>query len=188
MNSRRRAAPSLAVAALVIGAWSALIEPALAACSDAPGPGVYWRRCQQDGQSLAGIDLSTANLRDVSFGRASLEGSNLTGVDAQGARFVSANLAQVRLDGANLTRADFTNADLTNASLRGAQLHAASFYRTKLIGADLTDAKIDAADLYYADLSGATWTDGQTICAQGSIGRCQPGGGGNAPDPGTTTQ
>lgn len=47
---------------------------------------------------------------------------------------------------------DLSHADLTNANLSGASL----------VGADLTNT----------NLSGTTWTDGQKVCAEGSIGVC----------------
>ena len=38
----------------------------------------------------------------------------------------------------------------------------------------------EEVDLLRADLSGATWIDGRTICAEGSIGQCNPSRGGAA--------
>ncbi len=52
---------------------------AFADCSDFAAPGVYWRRCLQDGQDLRGVDLSGANLADASFKRAELSGADLVG-------------------------------------------------------------------------------------------------------------
>ena len=48
----------------------------------------------------------------------------------------------------------------------------ARLFRATLRNADLTDARMTGADLLKADLSGATWTDGRTVCAEGSIGQC----------------
>ena len=45
-----------------------------------------------------------------------------------------------------------------------------------LRGVDLSQANLTGADLLRANLSGAIWTDGTTICAEGSIGRCHPTG------------
>ncbi|MDA0367818.1 MAG: pentapeptide repeat-containing protein, partial [Proteobacteria bacterium] len=42
-----------------------------------------------------------------------------------------------------------------------------------LIGANFSGARLEGADLLNADFSGATWTDGTTICAPGSIGQCR---------------
>jgi Pentapeptide repeats (8 copies) len=50
----------------------------------------------------------------------------------------------------------------------------AKLFRTNLRGADLTGARIDGADFLKAELGGATWTDGTTICAETSVGQCHP--------------
>jgi hypothetical protein len=149
-------------------------EPVLAECFDVPAPGVYWRRCLHDGQDLRDVDLSGATLRDSSFKRTDLSGANLTGADARRAKFVSAVLHETTFDGANLVRADLTKAELQGASLRNADLTSARMFRADLSGADLTGARLDGTDLLRADLSEAVWVDGVTICAEGSIGQCNP--------------
>jgi uncharacterized protein YjbI with pentapeptide repeats len=153
----------------------AVSEPVLAACSDVPAPGVYWRRCFQDAQNLQGVDLSGAVLRDASFKRADLSAANLSGADARRAKFVSAVLHETRFDDANLVQADLTKADLIGASLRNVDLTRARLFRADLSDADLTGARLQGADLLNADFSGATWTDGMTVCAHGSVGQCNRG-------------
>jgi uncharacterized protein YjbI with pentapeptide repeats len=160
-----------------------LAPPAEAACSDAPGPDVYWRRCVFDQQDLSDVDLTGANLRDSSFTRADLSASILQGVDAQRAKFITSIMQGVVLDDANLARADLTKADLTGASLKGTDLTWARMFRANLSGADLTDARLDDTDFFEAVLDGATWTDGTTVCAEGSIGRCQRGRSAVSPEP-----
>jgi uncharacterized protein YjbI with pentapeptide repeats len=150
-------------------------EPALAECSDVAAPGVYWRRCLQDSQNLRAVDLSGATLRDASFKRSDLSGANLTGADARRAKFVSAVLHETRFDDANMVQADLTKAQLQGASLRNADLTRARLFRADLSGADLTGARLDGTDLLHADLSEAVWIDGVTICAEGSVGQCNPG-------------
>ena len=147
--------------------------PVLAACTDVAGPDAYWRRCVFDREDLRGLDLSGATVRDSSFKRVDLSDSVMTGVDARRAKFVSATMNGVTLDEANLVKADLTKADLSNASLRGANLTQARLFRADLTGADLSDARINGADMLQAVLDGATWIDGVTICAEGSVGRCQ---------------
>jgi uncharacterized protein YjbI with pentapeptide repeats len=149
-------------------------EPVLAACSDVPAPGVYWRRCFQDAQNMRGVDLTGAVLRDASFKRADLSNANLSGVDARRAKFVSARLHETRFDDANLVRADLTKAELVGASLRNADLTNARLFRADLSGADLTGARLQDADLLHADFSGATWINGTTVCGEGSVGQCNP--------------
>lgn len=145
-----------------------------AACSDVAAPEVYWRRCVFDRQDLTNVDLSGASLRDSSFKRADLSTSILQGVDARRTKFVTSNMQDVVLDDANLARADLTKVDLKGASLKGVDLTWARMFRADLSGADLTNARLDNTDLLQAVLDGATWIDGETICAEGSIGRCLP--------------
>lgn len=159
---------ALGLVLIVVGAG----EPALAACTDVAQPGVYWRRCVQDGQDLRGVDLTQAVLRDAFLRRTNLSEADLSGVDARRANFGSAAMQDTILDDANLTRADLTNADLRGASLRNADLTMARLYRVDLRGADFTGARLDRADLHQARLGGATWVDGVTICSDDSIGQC----------------
>lgn len=159
---------------ILTGVLCAVGGSALADCSDVPAPGVYWRRCLQDGQDLREVDLSGATLRDASFKRADLSGALLTGADARRAKFVSATMHEVDLDQARLIRADLTKADLTGASLRQADLTSARLFRADLTKADLTGARLAEADLLKAVLAGATWIDGKTICSAESIGQCHP--------------
>ena len=152
---------------------SSLALPAFAACTDVPAPDVYWRRCVFDRQDLTDVDLTGATLRDSSFKRTDLTASLMQEVDARRAKFVTSVMQDVVLDGANLVRADFTKADLKGASLVGVDLTWARMFRADLSGANLTDARLGNTDLLQAVLDGATWTDGKTVCAEGSIGRCR---------------
>lgn len=170
LMSMSRSVPGLALAVV----FMADAAPALADCADFPQPGVYWRRCVQDGQDLRGVDLSGAVIRESSFRRANLTDADLSGADARNADFVSARMHDVILDAARLVRADLTKADLAGASLREADFTRAKLFRANLRGADLTDARLEGADLLYAELGGATWIDGVTVCAEDSVGRCIP--------------
>ncbi|PWS39277.1 pentapeptide repeat-containing protein [Falsiroseomonas bella] len=147
--------------------------PALAACTDPAGPEVVWRRCLLDGRDLSGANLAGAVLRDTSLQRARLVGANLTGADAFNARFVSSDLTDVDMSGATLREVDFTRAVLRNAKLAGADLRRARLFRADLTGADLTGANLEGADLSHTVLAGVRWTDGQRVCAAGSVGACQ---------------
>ena len=162
-------------AAILAYATLGLVGPAFAGCSDVPQPEVYWRRCAQDGLDLAGVDLTGATLRDGSFNRADLSDAILVEADARSAKFISTDLQNAVLDRANLVHADFTNADLSGASLRQVDLTWAKLFRADLTDANLTGARLDETDLLNAVLDGAVWVDGTTICAEGSVGRCQPG-------------
>lgn len=172
--------PSLAFLA---ASWILISAPAvLAACTDVAGPDVYWRRCVFDRQDLKGLDLSNATIRDSSFKRADLSDAVLNDVDARRAKFVSTVMKNATLDEANLVKADLTKADLSGASLKGTDLTQARLFRANLSGADLTDARLNGTDLLQATLDGATWIDGSTICAEGSIGRCQRSQGASSTD------
>jgi uncharacterized protein YjbI with pentapeptide repeats len=175
----------LSLLAVIVSAlaWPSLTPPAHAACSDVPAQDVYWRRCVFDRQDLTDIDVTGAILRDSSFKRADLTSSILQGVDARRAKFVTSILQDVVLDEANLVRADLTKADLKGASLKGANLTWARMFRADLSGADLTGARLDNTDLLQAVLDGATWTDGKTVCAEGSIGRCRRSRADVTPEP-----
>lgn len=155
----------------------ALLAPeAYAACTDTPAPSVQWRRCLLDGIDLSDDNVSGGDLRDASFKRADLTGANLANIQGRRAKFVSTAMAGADLSGADLVQADFTNADLSGAKLKGANLRGARMFQANLRGVDLTDAILDGADLLHVDFSGARWTDGRTICAEGSAGACRPAG------------
>ena len=150
------------------------VGPALAAqCSYPPRPGVDWRRCLLEQRDFTGAKLAGAVLRDASLTRGILAEADMARIDGRNARFVAGDLRGADLSGANLLSADFTNADLTGARLVGADLRRARFFHADLRGADLTRARLDGADLLNAVLDGARWTDGQRICAAGSVGACQ---------------
>jgi uncharacterized protein YjbI with pentapeptide repeats len=172
MNGLR--APTLLLAVLVAAGLGSFANPrpAVAGCTEPPGPGVNWQRCTFDGLNLKEVDLSGARLRDGSFFRADLSAANLSETEAYRAKFVNAGLQGAVFDGAKLYEADLTKADLTGASLVGVDLRRARLYRAVLRDANLTGAQLKGADLTRADLSGATWTDGERVCAEGSVGRC----------------
>jgi len=160
---------------VLILAITALVCPSevLAAdCTQPAGPGVDWQRCYMDGRDFIRHDLTGARLRETSFQRAQLRGAVLVRVDGYRVRFISAVLSGARLDDGLFSDADFTKADLSGASLAGADLRRARFFHASLRGANLTGAKTLGAELLNADLSGARWTDGKTICAEGSLGQC----------------
>ena len=87
--------------------------------------------------SLAGADLSQADLRNFNFGAS----------DLTGAKFIRAVL-----DGANLCDAQLTGADLRLASAKGALLRKAACGNALLSGVNFADAIFQSADLRGADL------------------------------------
>ncbi|GER01795.1 hypothetical protein JCM17845_24180 [Iodidimonas gelatinilytica] len=179
MTRYHRPSPFLAIRLMRFSAllWATFLMglsvPAFAGCSDAPRPGVEWTRCFMNGRQFQDIDIQNGIVRDSSFSRATLDRANLSGLDGRRAKFMSASLKNVNLSGANLIDADFTKADLSGADLSHADLRGARLFQTNLGGANLTQARLEDADLYRTDFTGATWIDGTTICAEGSIGTCK---------------
>lgn len=146
---------------------------AAAFCTDAAAPDVEWNRCIFDERNMPEANLAGAKIRSSSFKRANLERADFTGVTGSRAKFISAGLRDARFDRARLNEADFTKADLRGAVFKEADLRRARFFRAQLEGADFTGARLRQADFFDADLSGAIWTDGKHVCAQGSIGQCR---------------
>ncbi len=167
----------VAVFLVVFGLPVAMVLPGLpsaqAACSDPPAPGVNWQRCLMNGVDLGGVDLTGAKLRDNSHFRSALDRARLVAVDGFRAKFVNASLVGADLSRGKFSEADFTKADLGRARLVNTDLRRAKLFRAVLRGADLSGARLQGADTGKADFSGATWTDGQKVCAEGSIGFCR---------------
>ena len=110
---------------LILACFVLLLGPvsqALAACTDPPGPEVNWRRCIFDRLNFESVDLTAAELRDVSLYRAEMSLAVMDKVSAFREKFVNATLIEASFAGANLQEADFTKADLSNANLTGADL------------------------------------------------------------------
>ena len=149
------------------------VGPAVAACTDPPGPGVDWRQCNYDRYELRGIDLSGANLDGASFNRSLMSETSFDRIDGGRVRFIDAELKNTSFSKARLRYADFTEADLQGASFTDADLANARLVSADLRGADLTGARIRDADFYRAELSGATWIDGTRVCAEGSLSFCR---------------
>ena len=147
--------------------------PALADCTDLPRPGVNWRNCDLSRSDFPGIDVTGGNLRGASLSNSNLEESDFSGIDGYRVRFVEAVLVGAVFDEASLTDARFDRADLTGVSFRGVSARNSKYHFATLREADFTGANLRSADFTGADLSGAIWTDGETVCAEGSVGVCR---------------
>jgi uncharacterized protein YjbI with pentapeptide repeats len=105
-----------------------------------------------NGESLAGRDLTGADLA----------GMSLRGLDLSGAFLEAANLAGCDLGGCQLSDAVFTRADLSDAVFSGSTMTRVNLGQAKLRGADLSggidmsEAVLAGSDLGGANLSGAT--------------------------------
>ena len=136
-------------------------KKASADCNQAAAAGVNWSFCRKQGQSLAAMDLSSANFNSTQLQAADFSRSNLQNADLS-----YADLSQAMLTQANLQGAKLLGANLQQATLQGAKLTAADLSYAELIG-----ARLEGADLKGANLSNAIWINGQT-CLSGSVGAC----------------
>lgn len=124
----------------------------------------------QDG-TLAGAQLSGANLVGVRLERAAMSGAVLAGADLtnanmSGAVLTNCNFADAVLHRANLEMADLAGANLLQANLRQVDAALANLSQASLVGAQLVGADLSDANLTNADLSGADLTDCQLVRAR----------------------
>jgi len=113
--------------------------------------GIYLDGCSE--VTLAGADLSRANLNESVMGKCGLD---LSGANLREAKFRNASLSGINLTGADLRNADLTGAvlfmaDLTNADLRMATLGLRAHGRLTLSGTDIRGA--DLSELEYSEHS-----------------------------------
>jgi uncharacterized protein YjbI with pentapeptide repeats len=106
----------------------------------------------------------------LNYSALELDGFDFSGGELNSADFENSNLGQADFRSADLSVARFTNANLINANLQGAQISGTDFSNANLTGAQFDNA----GGMDTAIFSGATWTDGITICGANSIGSCQP--------------
>ena len=83
--------------------------------------------CNLSGADLTNAQLAGANLKGANFNDATLVGTNLAGANLADANFNSADLTGANLSGADLSRANLNSADLTRANLTGALTTGANF-------------------------------------------------------------
>lgn len=104
---------------------------------------------------LSETDLTDAYLIDAYLLNTDLRSANLQSANLSGAHLSRANLAHANLLRTRLGRADLSGADLTGAKLTYADLGGAQLGGAGLRGADVSGAGLRGADLSGADLSGA---------------------------------
>ena len=100
--------------------------------------------------SLAGWDLTRADLTQMDLRGADLSGALLEGADLSGAR-----LDQAKLNRAMLAHARMIGTSLAGADLRECNLGGAQIARSDLSGADLSAAILEGAQLSNSSLRGA---------------------------------
>jgi len=114
--------------------------------------------CEVKGDTLAGVDLTAAqlagaNLQAFDLSKTTLAHANLRDADLRRANLSGARLSGCILNGANLEEAVLSRADLTEASLTNCRLHGANLRQADLRRATITEADFSSADLTGADLS-----------------------------------
>jgi RNA polymerase sigma factor (sigma-70 family) len=101
--------------------------------------------------------------------RINLSGAQLDQVTLEGAVLKEANLSNANLSQAILARSDLSNARLDNANLEKAELVQSVCRSAEMSAANLAGANLDSADLSGANLRGANLTDAyllQAICTE----------------------
>ncbi len=101
----------------------------------------------EDGVSLADLEMSSAILEFINLSNADLRRADLSKANLQYAILKSADLSGADLNGADLNGADLSGADLTHTNLSGvnlrnANLQNASLNKAKLRGTTMPDGKI----------------------------------------------
>lgn len=148
-NKRSKILTTLLLPLLLLGAG-----PAVAKCTDPPGPRVDWSKCDREKKRLRNMDL-----RGGIFERADLTFSDLSGSNLAGARLVRATLNSVFFRAADLTGADLTKAQGSRADFAGATLVGAVLVKAEMARADLTAADLSGADLSKAEFERAVFRD-----------------------------
>ena len=105
---------------------------------------------------LTGINLAKANLQGTSFKKSKLDQADLTRSLAQGADFSEASLRQVKAPKAIMAGAVFSKADLTGSDLTKALVNEADFTEASLTGAVLNQALLEKAKLDKAKVNQAS--------------------------------
>ncbi len=142
------------LAAAMLGAF-ANTTASLAACRDAPGPGVDWTGCLKQRLMLDRRDLTGAN-----FEGAKLSGSGFQSAKLSGANFELSELVRVSFHDADLSNTDFekalaSRADFSGANFTNARLSRAEFIRVDFSGSDLSGANMVKGDFLRNDFTGA---------------------------------
>ena len=100
-----------------------------------------------EGVTLAGANLSYANLSNKTITGIDFSKANLSGATLSGTRFVDVTLKNAKLDNASLDRAVFDRCDLSGASIQRVKATSASFVSADLQRADLSYSIFTGANL-----------------------------------------
>jgi uncharacterized protein YjbI with pentapeptide repeats len=115
-----------------------------------------WRAQHDDARlDLTGADLSQLSLIEADLRKADLGGAKLVRTRLIEANLIGADLGAAKLGRASLTRADLRFANLTGASLLLADLSGANLSWAELRGAELAEAHLIDANLHGTHLAWA---------------------------------
>jgi len=117
-------------------------------------------------RSLVGADLSSTDLRKITFrwtdlrlanlSQAQMTGADLTRANLQGGQLARTDLRDANLSSAKAQGANFVGADLRDADLSGARLQGASLVGANMRGSTLAQTLMLGANLLSTNLQGAT--------------------------------
>lgn len=119
----------------------------------------------QEGQSLAGRDLTDVSMANFDFSGMDLREINFEQADLAGCQFNDANLSGANLLGAKLDCADFSGATLCDANLSQSQCAGVKFDGSNLQGAMLVGANFTGASLRNVNMSQAIASKAILTCA-----------------------
>ncbi|MCI0357235.1 MAG: pentapeptide repeat-containing protein, partial [Planctomycetaceae bacterium] len=148
-----------AAAVAAKGAAAARFEQWFARLKSDPKAVAKWNKEVTENERKAGhkgVDLANAKLRKVNFRWLVLEDSTLAGADLTGAELDFARFRRVDLSGAKLD--GIRASELKECNLSGASLKKADLLDTNLTKSNLSQADLTGANLVYADLRGADLT------------------------------
>lgn len=146
--STRFSAHGMAIALSLILLFSSLtlgIAPSYAAASAAASGNPL----SEEGSSMAGRDLTGAQLATEEFAGVNLDGTNLSRSNLVGTVFSTSTLNGTIFHGANLTQTimdqvRMINVDLSDAILEDAMMLRTEFRNVNIEGTDFTDAILNA--------------------------------------------
>lgn len=158
--------PDAALAARANGLW-------LAYLIEAQGVAEKWL---PDGAQLAGVDVSSLDLRGLQALRADFSGANLEDALLQGALLTGAKLCQAKLARADLrdvqaSNTDWQLADCNDCLVTGIHLQDAQAQRSSWVNVDFAGADLAGADFSQADLTATRWlgAHGENVVAAADL-------------------
>lgn len=111
------------------------------------------------GADLSKLDLKGANLLGTYLEACDLSGTNLADANLSGTVLARANLKGAVLKGANLSQSNLGKADLRKADLSDTNLTEGILFEADLSEANLTGAKLDKANVMRATLRGTNFSE-----------------------------